>query len=241
MTGGLIRTPGIPVSDSSPPELVRSAFRPLVIVPDANVFARRAWVDHLIEEALADHIFVCWSPKTIEELGRLRLWLWLRRALRTSGVPEGSSAWKSLWSRYSTEAHRWFAQVSQVCQVVEDREPHEPAWSELIRDPNDAWLWNAARRIDADLVVTMNLRDAPPADTTGVRRHERTSYIHPDVLMIMLDLWRVIRTAGEAPIDLHAYVDDVVGPIPRAEALVVTAYLRAILDRIVDEDTAEQR
>src|SRR5688500_9315634 len=90
--------------------------------------------------------------RPIEEVGRVRLWVWIRKALRTDGLPVGSSAWKAVWARYSDEAHRWFSRVSLVCEVIEDREPHEPAWNDPIPAPNDAWLWNTARRANADLV-----------------------------------------------------------------------------------------
>lgn len=226
---------------SDPSSLARSeaAFRPLGIVPDANVFTERAWVDRLIEEAEADHIRLYWSPKTLEEVGRVRLWIWMRRSLRRDGLPVGSSAWKALWARYSEEAHQWFDRVSAVCEVVEDRKPHEPAWMDPIPDPNDAWLWNAARRAGADLVATVNLRDAPPADAIGRRRHERIGYIHPRALMVVLDIWREIRTSNDAPADLNERVHTLAGTTSAIDVTAVVALIRAILARIADEDDAD--
>lgn len=177
-----------------------------------------------------------WSPKTLEEIGRVRLWIWIKKALRTGSLPEGSSAWKALWARYSEEAHRWFARVSPVCQVIEDREPHEPAWSNPIRDPNDAWLWNTARRANADLVVTANLRDAPPVDAVGSRRHERIGYVHPRVLMVLLDVWREIRIAGVVPHNLDAYVLQIAGTATPAEVAAAVSELRAILARMTEDN-----
>jgi hypothetical protein len=224
------------VSDPSSSTHSRAGFRPLGIVPDANVFTERVWVDRLIDEAQAGRIRVYWSPKTIEEVGRVRFWIWIKKALRMGHLPVGSSAWKALWARYSEEAHRWFARVSAVCEVIEDREPHEPAWSDPIPDPNDAWLWNAARRANADLVVTANLRDAPPIDAQGSRRHERIGYIHPRILMLLLDVWLDIRTTRRIPDDLDEYVRRIVGAATTSEIRVVVAEIRAILARMAREE-----
>jgi hypothetical protein len=45
----------------------------LGIVPDANVFTERVWVNLLVDEAQAGRIQIYWSPKTLEEVGRVRL------------------------------------------------------------------------------------------------------------------------------------------------------------------------
>jgi hypothetical protein len=159
----------------------------------------------------------------------------MKRALLAGGLPEGSSAWEALWARYSDEAHRWFARMSPLCRVIEDREPHEPAWADPHPDPNDAWLWNTARRAGADLVVTANLRDAPPADAAGTRRHEQVGYIHPRVLLLLLAVWRDIHVAGRAPNTIDAPIGSLVGIASAADLATVATELRAILARIADE------
>ena len=191
--------------------------------------------------ALLGAIELFWAPKILEEVGRVRLWIWIKKALRRGPAPAGSSAWKALWSRYSEEAHSWFARISPLVQVIEDQPPHEPAWADPHPDPNDAWLWNTARRVDADLVVTVNLRDGPPPDVEGTRQHERIAYIHPEALTVFLDVWSDIFETGLVP-------EDLVGEIIRggarfakplnAQTLVVL--VRAILAKIAEENAAEQ-
>ena len=75
--------------------------RPLQVVPDMNrACVRGDWVDRLALEAEADRIRLYWSPKIVEEVARLRFWIWLKKALRAAPPPQRSSAWKALWSRY---------------------------------------------------------------------------------------------------------------------------------------------
>src|SRR4051794_13962924 len=71
------------VRDLSPPEQMPLVFRPLRVVPDANVFTGRAWVDWLLEESEARRIDLYWSPKIIEELSRVRLWIWIKQTFRS--------------------------------------------------------------------------------------------------------------------------------------------------------------
>jgi hypothetical protein len=208
-------------------------------VPDANAFTGATWVDRYIDESKAGHVRLFWSPKILEEVGRVRLWIWLRRAFRESPVPQGSSAWKTLWARYSEEAHTWFARVSLICEVIEDREPHEPAWTELMSDVNDAWPWNAAQRVSADLVVTMNLEDGPPVDASGVRRHDGITYIHPAVFMAALTILGGIFETGRAPDDLVEHVRRIVGPGSNLNPAIVAAHVRAILARMADEEAIQ--
>ena len=218
----------------------RHGFRPLRVVPDANAFTGYAWVERFIRESERGRIQLFWSPKILEEVGRVRLWIWIKRALRREPPPAGSSAWKALWGRYSDEAHSWFARLSPLVQVIEDQPPHEAAWADPHPDPNDAWLWNTARRIRADVVVTMNLKDSPPINTEGVRQHERIVYVHPRVFMTVLEVWNDVVETGEIP-------DDLVGSIrhaARAESAhhvqSVSDHLRVILARIAEENAAER-
>jgi hypothetical protein len=212
--------------------------RPLGVVPDANVFTRQVWVDRLVAEANEGRIRLYWSPKTVEEVGRVRLWIWVKRELRVNPPPAGSRAWKLWWRRYSAEAHAWFARVSPLASVVEDRPPHEPAWIEPHPDPNDAWLWNAARRVGADFVVTENLRDAPSATADALRSHERVIYIHPDAFALVLDMFGGILDSGELPDNLVDQLRRTAAPYQIAHVPAAASALRMVLAQMADEAEA---
>jgi len=215
-------------------------FRPLLVVPDANVLTGFAWTEHLLVEAQRGRVKLYWSPKILEETGRVRLWIWIKRTFRRSQPPTGSSGWKALWTRYSQEAHIWFSRVSPHIHVIDDGEPHEPAWIEPHPDPNDAWLWNAARRINADVVVTVNLRDGPPIDAAGVRTHDGITYIHPAVFMLLLTILGGIFETGRIPDDTVELVQRFMGPGSNFNPSIVAAQLRAILAKIAEESAADQ-
>jgi len=217
------------------------AFRSLRVVPDANTYTRGDWVERLILEAEAERIRLYWSPKVVEEASRMRLWIWIKKSFRATQPPQRSSGWKALWAQYSEEAHRWFGRVSRVTQAIEDHEPHEPGWASPHPDPNDIWLWNTARRVGADVVTTMNLKDGPPVDLTGVRQHERIVFMHPDTFMRLLTAWNRLRAAGSVHSDLRAFVLDLVGADADRDVQIVLAHLQAILAKIAAENEDEQR
>jgi hypothetical protein len=223
------------VNDTATGASVPLTLRPLRVIPDANIFARADWVDQLLREADEGRVSLYWSPKVAEEVGRVRLWVWLKRALREERLPRGSAGWKRLWRRYSVEAHDWFARVSPFIQVIEDRPPHEASWAEPHPDPNDAWLWNAARRINADIVVTLDLRDAPPADSQGAQHHEQVIFAHPRTVTALLNVWHRIRSTRSIPDDLERQVRDASPPGASADAAVVTAQMRVLLARMAEE------
>jgi hypothetical protein len=212
-----------------------SSLRPLGVVPDANVFTRQSWVDRLVGEAREGRVRLYWSPKIVEEMARVRLWIWVKRELRGSPPPAGSRAWKLWWGRYSAEAHAWFARVSPLASVVEDREPHEPAWAEPHPDPNDAWLWNAARRIGADFVVTENLKDAPPLSAASARLHDRVNFVHPTTFMSLLDLWDDLWATADIPADVEDWARTALHRIETRDTDVIVAALRMVLARMADE------
>jgi hypothetical protein len=223
---------------SSPGELAPTSWL-LRVVPDANAFTGYAWVDRFIRESERGRIQIFWSPKILEEVGRVRLWIWIKRVLRDEPTPTGSSAWKALWERYSEEAHSWFARISPLVQVIEDQPPHEVAWADPHPDPDDAWLWNTARRVRADVVLTVNLRDGPPADAVGVRTYEGVTYIHPGVFLVLLDIVGGIYETERIPDDLVDHVRRIIGPRSNLNPSVVAAHLRVILGRIAEERSAE--
>jgi len=215
-------------------------FRPLLVVPDANIFTGYAWTEQLLVEARRGRVQLYWSPKILEETGRVRLWIWIKRTFRRSQPPTGSSGWKALWMRYSEEAHAWFSRVSPYLWVIDDREPHEPAWIEPHPDPNDAWLWNTARRVNADFVVTVNLKDGPPVDPEGLRSHENAIYVHPSIFAIFLSIWGDILESGEMPGDLDRFIRDTAGQQSTRDFQTITILLRAMLAKIAEENAAEQ-
>jgi len=216
------------VSDGLTDIVLPDALRPIKVAPDANIFTFEPWVERLKRGAERGRVRLYWSPKTVEEVGRVRLWIWIKRVLRTSPAPTGSSAWKALWERYSGEAHLWFAEISPLIEVAEDRPPHEPAWADPHPDPNDAWLWNGARRAGAHIVLTANLRDAPPPDGQGVRQHDDILFVHPDAFVRMLDVWEEIVTTSRT-------LDTILGAELDGPAL---SALRRLLARIEREPPA---
>jgi hypothetical protein len=157
----------------------------LGIVVDANVFGRRAWIEALIDASTAGHVRLYWSPTIVEEMARFRQLLWIRNWMRGGGVRLTDSVAR----RFSEEAHRWMDFVSPHFHVVEDKPPHSPAWADPIPDPYDAPIWTAARRAGAEIIVTQNLKDGPPADDHGVRAFEDVIYLDPNELCEILDLW----------------------------------------------------
>ena len=215
--------------------------RPLLVVPDANVFTGYEWTEQLLTETQQGRIQLFWSPKIVEEMGRVRFWIWVKRTFQRNQSPTGSAGWKALWSRYSEEAHAWFDRVSPHLQVIDDRAPHEDAWVVSMPDPNDAWLWNTARRVHADFVVTVNLKDGPPTNAEGLRRHEQTIYVHPDVFTIVLRAWAYVCAAGAIPPDLSQVIRDT-GRQQRASNIhLAEIHLRAILARMANESPPPQR
>jgi hypothetical protein len=199
------------------------------------MFTRGNWVDWLITESAADRLHLYWSPKVIEEASRVRLWIWLKRELRADSSSFGSSGWKRLWRRYSEETHAWFARLSPHIRVIEDRPPHELAWIEPHPDPNDAWLWNTARRVNADFVLTVDLDDAPPPDPAGLRQHERILFVHPGMFRVIQGLWDELVSTGVVPTDLESWVRDSVGGENTISVVTIVAALRLELARMADE------
>jgi hypothetical protein len=119
--------------------------------------------------------------------------------------------------------------------VIEDRPPHEASWAEPHPDPNDAWLWNTAQRVTADVVVTLDLWDAPPADQQGAQHHERIIFAHPRTVTILLSVWRRIYSTGLVPDDLERQVRDSTPPAANVDARLVVVYLQHILTRMAEE------
>jgi hypothetical protein len=155
-------------------------------VVDSNVFARRRWMEPLIDAANTGQIVLVWSPCIIAEAARLLTWIWLKKR----GADPSSDA---AWSECSELAHRWFDVMTAVFRVVDDRPPSEEAWPGGPRDERDVPIWTAAVRVRADFVVTENLRDGPPPDDRGVREHDGIVYISPGDLVRML---REVRPSG---------------------------------------------
>ncbi|MBA2355398.1 MAG: PIN domain-containing protein [Acidobacteria bacterium] len=160
-------------------------------VVDANVFARRDWMQAVRRAAEDGRIVPFWSPAIIAEVVRVLTWLWIRR--------NGGEV--SEWARraHSVEAHRWFSSMTDLFHVVEDRPPLAASWSDPMRDPHDAPIWTAAVRARAALVVTDNLRDGPPLGGDGLRSWRGIVYVSPDDLIRFLDAWRTALDEDASP------------------------------------------
>lgn len=87
----------------------------------------------------------------------------------------------------SIASKKWFGRVTQVFHVVDDRPPLEATWADRPIDEWDAPLWTAAKRGQAQFIVTENLDDGPPPNGEGLRQYERILFIHPDHFLGVLD------------------------------------------------------
>lgn len=220
-----------PTAEPLPPTRPRA----LRAVIDSCVFARRAWLDAIIDSARVGHLVPFWSPCIIAETNRLLTWLWLKR----HAGPMNDAAWR----RLSRDAHRWFEIMSTVFHLVDDRPPLVPMWTAGPADPHDAPIWTAAVRASADCVVTDNLADAPPADDRGLHIYAGVAYIVPTEFVLLLDLWGRFLTTGELPLGptLMDAAPPSTGALPGAGSVLspgVVNWLRSLVQQLTSaEDT----
>jgi hypothetical protein len=156
------------------------------------VFARSRWAEAIVLSAQAGHIVPLWSPCIIAEASRLLTRLWIER----NGIPRTNAAKRAL----SETLHRWFRYMSPAFYVIEDRPPHEPLWTVAPPDENDVPIWTAAVRGQAHLVITANLKDGPPLDSSGQRQFQSITYMHPADFLVALDIWGDLMETGQFPI-----------------------------------------
>ncbi|MBI4492306.1 MAG: PIN domain-containing protein [Chloroflexi bacterium] len=174
------------------PESRRLLARPLRAVIDTCVFPHtRRWLAPLIDHARNGHVKLFWSPAIIAEANRLLTWLWLDR--------HDSALTDAAWNRCSAAAHRMFARLTTVFHVSEDRPPPEALWSPRPLDEWDVPIWTAAVRAKADFIVTENLKDGPPPDGQGLRRHGDITYVHPDQFLALVDWWADAAESAQLP------------------------------------------
>jgi len=161
-------------------------------VIDACVFGHpRQWIAPLIDAAKHGDVDLIWSPVIIAETHRLLTWQWLRR--------RGGDLSRVSWRACSEAAKDFLHWVRWAFEVVDDRPPDEALWTDRPRDQWDIPLWNAAVRGRADFIVTENLRDGPPPDQDGVRRHGGIVFIHPNDFVQILDNAMEQRTLTVLP------------------------------------------
>jgi hypothetical protein len=144
----------------------------------------------IVDSARAGHVRLFWSPCIIEEASRLQAWLWLKR--RAGDVSEASRR------GLSDLAKRWFRIMTTVFEVVDDKPPPAPLWTETPRDDDDLPIWTAAVRAKADVIVTENLDDGPPPDEDGLRHYQGIWYVHPDDFVALLDWWGHLYETGQS-------------------------------------------
>ena len=118
---------------------------------------------------------------------RARTWVWLKQR----GSTQDSRTKQALSSREQA----WLTEMCRVFHIAEDYPP-EVMWP-APRDPLDQPLWSAARRSRTLFVVTFNLKDGPPENADGVRRHEDTLYVAPDVFVLLAHYWSELMALGE--------------------------------------------
>ena len=148
------------------------------VVLDANIFARRQWMGPIVESARAERTVLFWSPAIIAEASRVLQWI----RLSQYGGPLSESVKRETFDL----ARRWFDVMTTVFHVVEDRPPYDRLWSETLSDEHDRQIWTAAVRSRAHMVVTDNLRDAPPPDQDGLQIWDGILFVHPDTCLAFL-------------------------------------------------------
>ena len=196
---------------------------PLRTLVDANVFARRDWMQAVRRAAEVGWIEPLWSPAIIAEVVRVLTWLWIGR--------NGGDV--SDWARraHPREAHQWFASMTALFRVVEDRPPLESSWSDVPRDPHDAPIRTAAVRANVARGGTDNPRDGPPLGPDGIRSWQGIVYIAPDEFIAFIDAWRTaLGEPGPSDPDATraAPVADAGQPDPAELSPRVLALLRAV-------------
>jgi hypothetical protein len=167
------------------PGRVSPAHPPLQLLVDSNAFGRRAWIQTLVDAAQSEYVRLYWSPTIIEEMARMRQFIWIRNWLKSGGT----ELTEAVRRRFSAEAHRWMDFIGPHFHVVEDKPPFALAWADPMPDPYDAPIWTAARRANAHIVVTQNLRDGPPRNERGLQVFDGVLYLDPKDLAVALGWW----------------------------------------------------
>jgi len=166
--------------------------RPPRAVVDSCVFGHLSqWISPLIDAARNGDVELIWSPTIIAETHRLLTWRWLQR--------HGGDLAPQSWRACSEDAKRFLQWVRVAFRIVDDRPPDEPFWTDRPRDEWDIPLWNAAIRSGADFIVTENLRDGPPPDAEGLRRHRGIVFVHPSEFLTLLEERVVHPSLPEPP------------------------------------------
>jgi hypothetical protein len=122
----------------------------------------------------------------------VHLRIWLRK--------RGGVMNEALQREASDVARRWFDYVTAVFRVVEDCPPYEAQWTNTPRDVDDRPIWTAAVRAGAQIIVTENLKDGPPADSNGLQIWGGILFIHPEKLIQTLDWLGSRASSGRAPV-----------------------------------------
>jgi hypothetical protein len=146
----------------------------------------------IVENARVGVVQPIWSPCIIAEGSRLLAW----KHFRDHPGNVSTSQWRG---EFSDRAKRWFAWVSEVFEVVEDRPPYEPQWTAEPTDPWDQPVWTAAVRSRAVIVVTENLKDGPPPDSRGIRQYRDIRYLHPNFFVDLMDIWADLMWESRFP------------------------------------------
>lgn len=175
-----------------PGEPEGSVSLPLRAVIDSCVFpGTREWLATLIADARAGYVEPIWAPAIIAETNRVLTWLWLER--------HGGGLSATAKRACSADARTMFSWLTRVFRVAEDCPPYEALWTLQPRDEWDVPIWTAALRARARFVVTLNLRDGPPAAADGVREYRGIYCLHPRTFLELVDRLATEAVAAEMP------------------------------------------
>ena len=199
-------------------------------VVDSCVFARTKWMKPILGGARAGYLAPIWSPCIIAETTRLLTKLWIKH---NAGDVSAAS-----WRKYSKEAKDWFAVMTLAFEVEEDRPPYEAQWVDPPPDEWDVPIWTAALRSGASIIVTENLKDAPPEDDRGMRLYRGVLFMHPDVFIDFLQHYSDLVSTRSLPMlrdepSLTPLVAEESTPVADTEATDFPPHLRRTIEEVL--------
>ncbi|HKV83741.1 MAG TPA: PIN domain-containing protein [Ktedonobacterales bacterium] len=124
-----------------------------------------------------------WSPWIIAELNRVLTWHWIEHVSTAGPTPDLS---RQNQDRCGHAAKMMMEILLTTFKLVDPLPPYPPAWAAL----DDEWdmpIWAAARKADAQYVVSENTSDFPPADAVGRHIHDGIEYLRASAFLALVN------------------------------------------------------